>query len=177
MSELSEQQIAEFWRTGCIVCDDAASIDEITAMRADLNVWIEESRTFTGAYGETLDGRPRFDLQPGHNAVRPGLRRSASPTEISETYFNVVKKSRMLDMLADLIGPDLRLHHTKINCKLPGAGTVVDWHQDFNFDPHSNDDVVTCLMFLDEVTPENGPLMTGLCPSTWCTKRPWGRWA
>ena len=32
------------------------------------------------------------------------------------------------------------------------------WHQDFTFTPHSNDDVVTALLMVDEVTADNGAL-------------------
>ena len=66
--------------------------------------------------------------------------------------------STMTDFVADLIGPDVKLHHTKINSKQPGAETVVKWHQDFPFTPHSNDSVVTALLMVDEVTETNGPL-------------------
>jgi len=160
MAFLSTAEIGQFRDTGCLVCPDAVTAAQLAAMRADLAGWIEESRAHAGPYGKTFDNRPRFDVEPGHNAEKPTLRRVASPTEISETYLDVMQNGRMLDMLADLIGPDLRFHHSKINSKLPGSGTIVDWHQDFNYDPHSNDDVVTSLLFLDEVTPENGPLMT-----------------
>jgi phytanoyl-CoA hydroxylase len=36
--------------------------------------------------------------------------------------------------------------------------TEVKFHQDFTFQPMSNDDVITCLLFMDEVTEENDPL-------------------
>ena len=32
------------------------------------------------------------------------------------------------------------------------------WHQDFPFTPHTNEDLVTALLMVDEVTEENGPL-------------------
>ncbi|MEM9684840.1 MAG: phytanoyl-CoA dioxygenase family protein, partial [Pseudomonadota bacterium] len=48
--------------------------------------------------------------------------------------------------------------HSKINSKLPGGQTAVKWHQDFPFTPHTNDDVVTALLMVDDVTEENGPL-------------------
>ena len=32
------------------------------------------------------------------------------------------------------------------------------WHQDFCFDPHSNDDVLTLVVFLDDQQLDNGPL-------------------
>ncbi len=51
-----------------------------------------------------------------------------------------------------------RFHHSKINSKLPHTATEVKWHQDFLFTPHSNDDIITALLMVSEVTPENGPL-------------------
>lgn len=160
MPALSVEQVAAFKRTGCLVCPDAVTPGQLAAMRAVLDRWVEQSRAHPAAYGETLDGRPRFDLQPGHSADKPALRRVASPTELAPVFLEVLRDSPMMTMLAESNGPDLRLHHSKINSKLPGSGTVVDWHQDFTFDPHSNNDVVTCLVFLDAVTPDNGPLLT-----------------
>jgi ectoine hydroxylase-related dioxygenase (phytanoyl-CoA dioxygenase family) len=69
-----------------------------------------------------------------------------------------MQSSIMLDAVADLIGPNVKFHHSKINSKLPGSQTQVKWHQDFPFTPHSNDDIVTALLMVDEVTDENGPL-------------------
>ena len=62
-------------------------------------------------------------------------------------------------MVADLIGPDVKFHHCKINLKLPGTNTEVGYHQDFAYTPHTNDDIVTALIFVDEVTADNGALM------------------
>ena len=110
-----------------------------------------------------IDGRPRFDLQiPGHTRAAPLLRRVNSPTEISEAYLDVVTNSRIPDMVADFIGANVKFHHSKINAKLPGANTEVKWHQDFPFTPHSNDDLVTALLALDDVDETNGPLIAAL---------------
>jgi len=157
---LTQDQVDAFIETGCLTVGDVVDAATIARLNADLGAWIEESRAHAGPFGETLDGRPRFDVQPGHGPDAPALRRVQSPTEISEAYLALLGETPLMAMLEDLIGPDLRLHHSKINCKLPGSETAVGWHQDFTFDPHTNDDMVACLVFLDEVTPENGPLMT-----------------
>ena len=34
----------------------------------------------------------------------------------------------------------------------------MEWHQDFPFTPHSNDDLITALLMVDDVTDDNGPL-------------------
>lgn len=108
---------------------------------------------------ETLDGRPRFDIERDHAPDHPSLRRVASPTEISEAYRHTALNSRMATIAAQLIGGSgTRFHHSKINSKLPHTATEVKWHQDFLFTPHSNDDIITALLMVSEVTPENGPL-------------------
>lgn len=155
---LNPEQIAFFHANGYLVVEDVVTPDQLAAMRRDFAAWVEESRGQSAPYGETIDGRPRFDLEPGHTSDRPGLRRIASPAEISDAFHQVMANSRMVDAVADLIGPNVKLHHTKINSKLPGTKTVVEWHQDFPFTPHSNDDLVTALLMIDEVTDDNGPL-------------------
>lgn len=156
---LSAEQKQGFWNTGCITVGAAVTAAQLAALRGDLSLWVEESRQHREPYGAMLDGRPRFDLEPGHDEAHPALRRVASPSELSSAYLEVLETSAMTDMVAELIGPDVRLHHCKINCKLPGSATAVKWHQDFTFDPHSNDDLITALLFLDDVTVESGPLL------------------
>jgi ectoine hydroxylase-related dioxygenase (phytanoyl-CoA dioxygenase family) len=160
---LSPDLIDAFRRDGTIVADDAVTPAQLAALRAEFDDWWEESRNHDRNYGEMVDGRPRFDLQiPGHSREAPLLRRVNSPTEISSCYLDAVTNSRIPDMVADLIGPNVKFHHSKINAKLPGANTEVKWHQDFPFTPHSNDDLVTALLALDDVDETNGPLIAAL---------------
>ena len=70
----------------------------------------------------------------------------------------MVKDNNALDLVAEIFGPNITHLGNKINLKLPGAGTEVKFHQDFPFEPHSNEDIMTVLYFLDDVTLENGPL-------------------
>jgi ectoine hydroxylase-related dioxygenase (phytanoyl-CoA dioxygenase family) len=59
----------------------------------------------------------------------------------------------------DLIGPNLRLHTSKLNMKSAGYGAAVEWHQDYAFYPHTNDDILAIGVIIDDMAPENGPLM------------------
>lgn len=157
-SALSAQQFDAFWRDGFLVMPDAVTPAQLTALRKDLQSWIEESRTHTAAWGELLDGRPRFDLAQAHSADTPLLRRVNNPSEVSARFAEAMQASRMTDAVAELIGPNLAFHHCKINLKQPGAETEVGWHQDFSFTPHTNDDLVTALLFVDDVSEDNGAL-------------------
>ena len=158
MSFLTQEQKDTFWETGFLVIEDAVTAEELEELRSEFSRWVEESREYKSDYGETLDGRPRFDLQPGHSAEKPGLRRIQSPEEVSDLFANIMRNAATVDFCAELIGPSIRFHHGKVNSKLPGTATQVKWHQDFPFEPMSNDDMITALLFVDDVTLENGPL-------------------
>ena len=158
MTYLSQDQKDQFWKDGVIVCEDAVSETQLALLRAEFESWVEDSRSYDDDYGETQDGRARFDLQPGHSAEQPALRRVQSPEEVSDVFATVMREARTVDYCAELIGPSLRFHHGKVNSKQPASKTEVKWHQDFPFQPMTNDDIITCLLFLDDVTMENGPL-------------------
>jgi len=158
MPILDSSQSDFFDSRGYLLIDDAVDAGLLRALRRQFADWIEESRGHSRPWGETLDGRARFDLEPGHGRERPALRRVNAPTDISTDYYRAMRDSRIADYVAALIGPNVRFHHSKINSKLPGSATAVKWHQDFPFTPHSNDDLVTALLMLDDVTGENGPL-------------------
>lgn len=155
---LSAEQVDAYWQDGYLYLEDALTADQLDGLVRDFDGWVEESKTHTSDYGITLDERPRFDLQPGHSAERPALRRIASPIEVSDAYLEVMRNSRGLDAVTDLIGPNIEFNNSKVNAKHPGTATAVKYHQDFSFQPHSNEDLVAVLFFLDDVTPDNGPL-------------------
>jgi hypothetical protein len=142
---LNTEQVERYQRDGFL-------LDEVDA-------WVEESRSHDKPFGQpTIDGRPRFDMGAEHTAGHPALRRINNPSDISDAFADVMRMSAQVDMVADLVGPDVKFHHCKVNVKLPGGATVVDYHQDFAYTPHTNDDVVTALLLLDAMTPENGCL-------------------
>ena len=155
---LSLDEIDAYWANGYAFVENALAPDQLGALVADFERWVDESRAYTEPYGDTLADRPRFDLGPDHSADNPVLRRVASPVEVSDAYLDVMRNNRALDAVVQLIGPNVEFNNAKINAKQPGSSTEVKYHQDFMFQPHTNEDLVTVLFFLDDVTMENGPL-------------------
>jgi len=157
---LERSQIDRFWRDGYLTVAGAVTPAQLGAMRRDLEAWVEESRLHAGPFGPpTIDGRPRFDMGEEHSPERPALRRVNNPSDISTAFGAAMRDAPVVDMVADLIGPDVKFHHCKINLKLAGSHTEVGYHQDFAYTPHTNDDLVTALLMLDDMTDENGCLM------------------
>ena len=157
-SETDSSRAEFFNQHGYLVVENAVPDALVSDMTDQFNAWVDESRGHESPWGETINGKPRFDLEPGHSTNSPALRRINAPVEVSDIYYRVMAEGRIPELLGQIIGPDVRFHHSKINSKLPGSATQVKWHQDFSFTPHSNDDLVTALIFVDEVTLENGPL-------------------
>ena len=159
MPVLNREQIDAFWRDGYLVVEDAVTPVQLAALKAEIGSWVEESRAHSAPFGPpTIDGRPRFDMGAEHSAEKPALRRINNPSDISDAYRQIMLDARTVDMVADLIGPDVKFHHCKINLKLPGARTEVAYHQDFAYTPHTNSDIVTALLFLDDIDESNGCL-------------------
>jgi len=65
----------------------------------------------------------------------------------------------MTDVLRQLLGENVLMQTSKLNAKAPGGGAAVEWHQDWAFYPHTNDDVLAVGIMLDDCKLENGPLL------------------
>lgn len=158
MQVLSNEQYDAFWRDGVLMAAGAVAPAALAELRRQLDAWIAESRGHDGPWGETGQAFPRFDVEAGHCADAPRLRRVNNPAEIADAYEEATFASAMTAMVTDLIGPAVKYHHGKINVKLPRTDSRVGLHQDFSYTPHTNDDVVTALLLLDDMSMENGPL-------------------
>ena len=83
--------VSDFNRNGFVMISDALTKDQLGVMRDQLDQWIDESRKYKNNFGKTLDGRPRFDLEPStHSFSNPALRRISSPIEISDKYLEIL---------------------------------------------------------------------------------------
>ena len=159
MSTSNQQLVERFQKDGFVVLENALTDSQLSSLNSELSMWVEESRSNEKPYGKIMDGRPRFDIQVDtHSSESPALRRITSPAEISQVCLDVVKDNKALDLVSEIFGPNIKHWTNKINLKLPGSGTEVKFHQDFPYEPHSNEDIMTVLFFLDDVTLENGPL-------------------
>ena len=155
----NQDLIDKFHRDGYIFLEKALTEPQLLAVNNQLLSWVDESKLHSESFGKIKDGRPRFDVDTkSHSADTPALRRITSPAEISDSCLDVVKDNSALDLVTDIFGPNIKHWTNKLNLKLPSSGTEVKFHQDFPFEPHSNEDIMTVLFFLDDVTLENGPL-------------------
>jgi ectoine hydroxylase-related dioxygenase (phytanoyl-CoA dioxygenase family) len=146
---LTEPQRTHYLEHGWVAVPafvDADWLDRLRAVTAD---FVEQSRALT-------ESNVIFDLDAGHSASEPRLRRLSSPTDMHATYWSFASESPIVDVLVDLVGPNVKFHHSKLNFKAPRGGEEVKWHQDIQFWPHTNYDLLTIGVFLEDVEPGMG---------------------
>lgn len=87
------------------------------------------------------------------------LLRLQDPHLRDKLFLNLTRNKNIIDIVSSLLGGSVRFHHSKLNFKLPSKlGGVVDWHQDWSFYPHTNDDLLAVGIYLEDCNEENGPL-------------------
>ena len=149
---LTQEQIAFYREHGYLGVENVLSENEVNDLRRITDVYVEKSR-------EVTDHTEAFDLEPGHTPENPKLRRLKSPILLHEVYRKTLHHEKILGIVSQLIGYGLRCNGNKLNMKQPGYGSPVEWHQDWAFYPHSNDDLLAVGIVLDDMTEENGPLL------------------
>jgi hypothetical protein len=87
------------------------------------------------------------------------VRRIKTPHKVHPIFNEIVRSKRVVDILTRLIGPGLRLHGSKLNMKSAQYGSPVEWHQDWAFYPHTNDDILAIGVLLDDCDLSNGPML------------------
>ena len=149
---LTQAQKDEYERVGAIVVPDVLSAEEVAALRQATDGFVEKARGL--AAHDAV-----YDLEDSHSAAEPRVRRIKSPHLHHPAYAALVKHPRIVAVLQDLWGPDIRFDTAKLNMKSAGFGAAVEWHQDWAFYPHTNDDLAAVGVMMDDMEPENGPLL------------------
>jgi phytanoyl-CoA hydroxylase len=148
---LTAAQIAHYQTEGYVVVDSVLDADDLG--RVEATICALTDRAVAGH-----DMAHVLELEPEPVNGRRVPRRIYSPYDQDESFRRLATDPRILDRIESLIGPDFNLQHSKLNMKPARVGSVVEWHQDLAYFPHTNDDLVTTLVYLDDATEENGCL-------------------
>ncbi len=151
-NKLTENQVKQYKKDGFIIMSSVLNAAEV----ADLRRITDD--ICAGAKGMT-QGDDVYDLEDTHTPENPRVRRIKKPYLVHEAFAKLIRDERILEPLRQLLGPSVRLNNNKLNLKAKGYGAPVEWHQDWAFYPHTNDDIVEVSIFLDDCEEENGPLL------------------
>ena len=94
-----------------------------------------------------------FEAEQG-GALRPEQRNKAHL--LLKWLDDLIRDSRVLDPVEDLIGPDILCWNTIFWIKEPHTASHVSWHQDIRYWGLRDGNVVTCWLALSPATRESG---------------------
>lgn len=148
---LTEAQRARFFADGFLVLPDYVPAPWVGRLKGALDELMERSRRIT---------RPDdiWVLEEGHSAATPRLHRVTSPQDQHPVYWEFIHDSVMTDLAADIVGPDVKFHHAKLNVKSEQGTRGFKWHQDIPAWPHTDYSPVSIGVYIDGCTMEQGPL-------------------
>ncbi|MGH7102740.1 MAG: phytanoyl-CoA dioxygenase family protein [Acetobacteraceae bacterium] len=149
---ITEAEIRQYRRDGFIVVHDLLTRSELSAI----------DQVITGLVAgaaEVTTHTDIYDLEVGHTREAPRVRRIKTPHRVHKLFDEVVRMPEVISVLLALLGPDIRLHGSKLNMKSAQYGSPVEWHQDWAFYPHTNDELLAIGVMLDDMALDNGPLL------------------
>jgi len=150
---LSAAQREQYFEEGAVLVEGAVPEGWLKRLRAASDEIIERGRAIAQSDGA-------FIVEEGHSADAPRLKRLSSPIDHHPTFWEFARSSPGVEAGADLVGPDVKYHHSKLNFKWAKGGMKFDWHQDIQAWPHTDYSPVTVGLYLEDCAIEQGPLIT-----------------
>ena len=74
----------------------------------------------------------------------------------SAAFSRLLVNEKLTAVAADIIGPNVQLHHTKMFIKPPEKGSPFPMHQDAPFFPHENHSMIAAIIHFDDAPVEKG---------------------
>jgi len=148
---ITPDDVASYEEQGYLVVPNVLSESELDVVRGELAELVDKASGVT-------ENDAVYDLEDSHTQAAPKVRRIKEPHAVMPSVAALVRHRGMIEILTRLIGPGVRFQTSKLNMKSAGDGAAVEWHQDWAFYPHTNDDLVAVGIMLDDVDRNNGPL-------------------
>jgi ectoine hydroxylase-related dioxygenase (phytanoyl-CoA dioxygenase family) len=150
---ISQRDVEQYRETGYLVVPDVLDAALLARVSGALDRLVADASSVS-AHTDV------YDLEPSHTPETPKVRRIKLPHTHTPMFWELAQHPPLVAILEKLLGPSgARLHGSKINLKEPHHGSPVEWHQDWAFYPHTNDDLLAVGVMLDDAFLENGPLL------------------
>ena len=149
---LSQAQIDSYEEQGYLVLPDVLTPAEVAGLGRAVDALL------AGA-SKVPSSTAVYDLEDGHTPAKPKVRRLKDPHLHHPAFARVVRQPAVIGALHQLWPSGVRFDASKLNLKSAGFGSPVEWHQDWAFYPHTNDDLAAVGFMIDDFTPDNGPML------------------
>jgi phytanoyl-CoA hydroxylase len=147
---LTDEQVAGYERDGFIVLRGVFSREEAAEYRREAHELMDRLTSIqpidaTWASGREVAMGQQTQLLHCHNVQFQ-----------SAIFTRLLADPRLVDPVADLIGPNVQLHHNKLFIKPPEKGSPFPMHQDHPFFPHERHTMLAAIVHFDDAPLAKG---------------------
>ena len=156
LKALTPDQVDRFWTDGFLSIGKLLTDEEIDLYRTEYDREFERARAGLGRFrniaiddADDLEAKNRADTQ---------MLQIMQMCERNLHFRELLYEPRILDMMEDLLGPNLQLFHDQALFKPAHHGGPVPWHQDNAYWKCSPPNLISCWLTLDDVNIHNGAM-------------------
>src|SRR5438067_4447274 len=168
-SDMPRTDVAADRAQGFVLVRGVFDRQTIARMRAEADAMLERvaaagknvEAMWQGSWrGQLLGKRESGDsIASGRVAEMAATVSSIHNVQYHSAYFmRVIMDERLTGVVAQLIGDDVQLHHTKYHVKPPTVGAPFPMHQDYPYFPHESHTMLAAAIHIDAADVENGCL-------------------
>ena len=151
-----------FKKNGFLVKENLISLKEISKINKIVKEVISKEKK--GNKGNGVNGTQSYNnyhfVYNSNSSKNKEILRLNNPQNRHKIFYQLSRNKKIISIAKKLLGGTVRFHLGKLNFKLPNKkkGSEIGWHQDWAFYPHTNDDLITVGIYLDDCYEKNGPL-------------------
>jgi len=151
--------VEHFREYGYVLARGVFSRDEVATFQQEIDALFERAEEAGRKTEATWGGAWREAAGVGTaTAVRTRVDSIHNVQNHSAVFTRLLVDQRLVDRAAELIGPNVQLHHTKLHNKPPSVGSPFPMHQDYPYFPHEGDSMIAAVVHIDDATVDNGCL-------------------
>ncbi len=147
---LTDAQIEHYRREGYILTGGIFAPAEIDELEGELDGVVARRQRNAADMDATWAG----DWKTGQPPTQ--LLHTHDVQAYAAAFGRMLLHERFTGALADLVGPNVALHHTKAFIKPPEKGSAFPMHQDYPYFPHTLGTMMAAIVHLTDATEEMG---------------------
>lgn len=164
LAAITPEQKRFFDENGYLVVEELYSPEEVEELRQAMN---DVLRNPDAAPRRVHLGREEGEPDPGipidpNNPHRIWM--IMDTPLCGDLWFRQFSDARVVDIISDLLGPNINFHNGKARVKPPGYKSHQGWHQDWPYERHSKPELAAALTYLDDTGP--GAAATEVVPGS-----------
>jgi phytanoyl-CoA hydroxylase len=161
---LSPEQKRFFDDNGYLLLEQVYSPEEVAEAREQLNRLLRDP--------DSAHPRVRFSYEPADEADRHPVD-ADNPRRVwmimdtplaGDWWFRQFQDPRVVDTIADCLGPNIDFHNGKARIKPPGYQSHQVWHQDWPYERHTRPELAAAITYLDDT--REGAATTSVIPGS-----------